>query len=80
MNIENDPTETEREIVQILARSKIPKPVEEIADEIQKSYDDTLQYLDMIGKLRPIGFTLIPDGLYAVELVTGPHNARFREP
>jgi capsular polysaccharide biosynthesis protein len=49
MNIENDPAETNRKIVQILARSLKPKPVQEIADEIQKSYNETLKHLDMIG-------------------------------
>ena len=72
MNIESNPTETERKIVQILARSLKPKPVQEIADEIQKSYGDTLKHLDMIGKFRRIRYYNHPDGLNSVEFITGP--------
>jgi hypothetical protein len=72
MNIENDPTETDRMIVQMLARSLKPKPVQEIADEIQKSYKDTLQHLGMINKLRPLRYFNLPNGILGVELVTVP--------
>ena len=82
MHIEYDPTKTDGKIIQILCRSNGPKPVQEIADEIKKSYDDTLQHLEMIGKRRTLRFTpnTNPGGLLDVEIVTGPHNVRFRKP
>jgi hypothetical protein len=76
MSIHNPSDETERKIVQILASSLKPKPVQEIANEIQRSYDDTLNYLVRIGEQRPIHFTNITDvsgGLQAVETVMGFH-------
>ena len=79
MSINNPSDETERKIIQILARSFKPKPIQEIADEIQRSYDDTLKYLVSIGENRPIRFTIItdvPGGLQAVETVVGSHKKR----
>ncbi len=79
MSSENDPAETDRKIVQILARALKPKPVQEIADETQKSYDDTLTHLDRIGKSKRIRYHNLPDGVLGVELVTGPDNLGFRK-
>ncbi len=79
MSINNPSDETERKIIQILARSFKPKPIQEIADEIQRSYDDTLKYLVSIGENRPIRFTNItdvPGGLQAVETVVGSHKKK----
>ncbi len=78
MNIENDPSKTEGKIVKIIARSFKPKPVQEIADEIQKTYDETQTYLQMIGKRLTLTFSSLPDGGKAVRIVTGPHKPRFR--
>jgi hypothetical protein len=77
MNIENDPAETNRKIVQTLARSLKPKPVQEIADEIQKSYNETLKHLDMIGKQRRIRYYNLPDGTNMVEFITDSQNPKF---
>ena len=79
MSINNPSDETERKIIQILARSFKPKPIQEIADDIQRSYDDTLKYLVSIGENRPIRFTNItdvPGGLQAVETVVGSDKKR----
>jgi len=74
MNSHNPSDETERKILNELLKGKQPKPVQEIADAVQCSYDDALKYLDRIGKLRPIRFINItdtPGALQAVEIVMG---------
>jgi hypothetical protein len=76
--IESDPTETERKIRRILAPLYKPKPVQEIADEIQKSYDDTLQCLVMIDKHRPaLSFSDLPNGGSAVEIARPARSQGF---
>ncbi len=63
----------------IFARSFKPKPVQEIADEIQLSYDDTLKCLVRIGESLPIRFTNItdvPHGLQAVKVVMGSQQKK----
>lgn len=71
MNITTLSDDAEKKVRTILARRFEPRPVQAIADEIQRSYDETLQYLVHIGETLPIRFTNIPDGLQAVEVVVG---------
>ena len=80
MNIEYDASKTESKIVKIIARSFKPKPIQELADEIQKTYDETQAYLEMIGKRLTIAYTDLPDGVRAVRIIANRHRARFRPP
>ena len=77
--IESDPTETERQIIKILAPLYKPKPVQEIADEIHKSYDETMQALIMINKKRApaLNFFDLPSGGSAVEIARPARKQGF---
>ena len=77
MHLEYETSETERKIVRILARSSKPTPIQEIAGEIQESYDDTKQHIMMLGKRLTIHFFDLPDEKQAVAIVTSQERAGF---
>jgi capsular polysaccharide biosynthesis protein len=70
MSTESIPDETELKVFNLLARASKPKPVQDIANEIQQSYEETMKYLKHIGERRHIRFHHLDDGFQAVSFVT----------
>ena len=73
---EDMPDEMELKVFNLLARSSKPRPIQEIADQIGRDYDYTLNYLMHMGKRRRIRLHNLADGTQSVELVTlsQPHH------
>ena len=78
--IEIETAKTESKIVKILASTSKPTLLKDIAAQIGKSDDDTKCYIAQLGKRLTIAYGNADDGSTTVQLVTGPHKARFRKP
>jgi hypothetical protein len=69
MSYESDiPDEMELKVFNLLARCSKPRPIQEIADEIRKDYDYTLNYLMGMRERRHLRFHNLDDGTQSVEL------------
>lgn len=77
-HVEIETAKTESKIVKILLSTRKPIFLKDIAAQIKKSDDDTKQYITKIGERLTIAYGNADDGSTTVQLVTGPHKARFR--
>jgi hypothetical protein len=71
MSAEDMPDEIELKIFNMLARASKPRPVQDIANEMQQNYDETMMHLRRIGGRKHLRFHHLDDGFQAVSFVAG---------
>ena len=69
MSAEDMPDEIELKIFNLVARASKPKPVQDIANEMQQSYDETMMHLERIRDRRHLRFHHLEDGFKAVSFI-----------